>query len=133
MQYATGTPKPRSSKARVNCRVTSSGKDTEAGWAIELTVKSETAGSATGELHRVLLYSAPGGLGADFFDGVKPADIGGGKKGGDASGKLENYFNVLLKYNVWVDLFVHRLPTPKGAGCLFQIRDSICSMKNLFN
>lgn len=133
MLSATGTLKPRNSKVTINNRVASSSKDTEAGWAIEFTVKSETAGSATGELHRVLLYSAPGGLGNDFFEGVKPGDIGGGKKGGDAATKLDNYFQVLLKYNVWVDLFVHRLPTPKGAGCLFQIRDSVCSMKNLFN
>lgn len=96
-------------------------------------MKSETAGSATGEFHRVLLYSAPGGLGADFFEGVKASDIGGGKKGGEAATKLDNYFKVLLKYNVWVDLFVQRLPTGKGSGCLFQIRDSVCSMKHLFN
>ncbi len=96
---------------------------------MEFMVKSETAGTTTGELHRVLLYSSPGGLGGDFFEGVKPADVG--KKGSDGAKKLQDFFDVLVKYNVWVDLFVQRLPTAKGSGCLFQIRDTVCSMKHL--
>ena len=79
----------------------------------------------------MLVYSAPDGLGSNFFEGLKPSDIGGGDK--KSLEKLENYYAALLKYNVWIDVFVHRLPTQKGSAPLFQARDSVCSMKNLFD
>lgn len=74
-----------------------------------MIVKSQSS-SATGELHRVLIYSAPDGLGSNFFEGLKPTDVGGGKKS-EGLKKLENYYEALLKFNVWIDVFVHRLPT----------------------
>lgn len=116
--------------------MTGPGKDVEAGWAIEFIVKSENPGASTGELHRVLLYSVPGGTGGEFFEGIKPADLAGaGKKGAakDAVKKLQEYYDVAMKYNVLVDMFVQRLPTPKTSGCLFQIRDTVCSMKSFLN
>jgi hypothetical protein len=58
----------------------------------------------TNNHYRVLLYTHEG-LGENFFNGVKPADL---HKNDAARKKLEEYSEVLTRFNTWVDAVVER-------------------------
>jgi len=58
----------------------------------------------SGSCYRVLLYTQDG-LGKDFFGGVKADNL---HKNADARKKIENYAEMLTKFNTWVDAVVER-------------------------
>jgi len=45
------------------------------------------------------------GLGSNFFGGIKPDNL---HKNNDARKKIENYAEMLTKFNSWVDAVVER-------------------------
>ena len=58
----------------------------------------------TNNHYKILLYPHEG-LGENFFNGLKPADL---TKSNDARKKLEEYSEILTRFNSWVDAIVER-------------------------
>jgi len=69
-------------------------------WQVQFLVKDSST-SLNNNAYRVLLYSHDG-LGQNFFGGVTPDSAGKDKK------KLDDYADMLTKFNSWVDAVVEK-------------------------
>jgi hypothetical protein len=77
------------------------------------------------DCYRLLLYSFNGN-GAEFFNGEKPMNLYKKEK---ALERMNNYYNLLTKFNVYVDLVIQKVNSNQNS--YFQIIGSIMSFNHL--
>ncbi len=98
--------------------------ETQLIYQLQLLVKDDSTLS-TKNIYRLLLYTQ-NGKGKEFFGGRKPKNLYQSKRDLNI---LEEYYNLLVKFHVYLDLVIERLDVNPDA--YYQIIDGQVSFKHL--